>query len=296
MALAKIELGPIYMPNPSIGRPISGAQIFIGTIDLDPEIVGNQKQVSVQEEDGTITAVSQPILTGQGGVPLYQGSPVIIVVDGDYSMKVLDSGGSQIYYVPKALDGATLLAIDLASTDNAKGASLVGIEDSGGSYAATDVEAALAEIASDKALKAKGVLVTGNPQTVAAASSALVSFAASTTVIRDSDSFYSGGAPTRLTIPAGVSQIIVKGGVGYDTGPHYIQLYKNGAKSLGNTEFDIIARNEAVLPGANLTWISLTTPILDVSPGDYFELFLTNLHATVSAAGTTGHFAIEVIG
>ena len=125
MALAKIELGPIYMPNPTIGRPISGAQIFIGTIDLDPEIGGNQKQVSVQEEDGTITQVSQPILTGQGGVPLFNGSSVIILVDGDYSMKVLDSGGSQVYYVPKSLDGTNVLLADLASNAVGKGSDLV---------------------------------------------------------------------------------------------------------------------------------------------------------------------------
>ena len=96
----RIILGPEYFPTPTIGRPISSAQIFVGNPDTDPEVVINQKQVSIQQEDGTIVAVSQPILTGIGGVPIYLGSPVTVLVNGDYALKVLDSGGSQIYYVP----------------------------------------------------------------------------------------------------------------------------------------------------------------------------------------------------
>lgn len=96
----RIILGPEYFPTSTIGRPISNAQIFVGEPDTDPEVVINQKQISVQQEDGTIVAVSQPILTGIGGIPLYLGSPVTVLVDGNYALKVLDSGGSQIYYVP----------------------------------------------------------------------------------------------------------------------------------------------------------------------------------------------------
>jgi hypothetical protein len=99
-ALNVVKLSPIYLPNTSIGRALSNADIYVGKPDLDPEIVANQKTLSVQQEDGTIVAVTQPISTGAGGVPLYEGSPVTLLVEGDYSLKVLDSSGDQIYYVP----------------------------------------------------------------------------------------------------------------------------------------------------------------------------------------------------
>ena len=95
-----VRLSPEYFPNSSIGRALSSADIYVGKPDLDPEIVANQKQLSVQQENGTIVNVSQPISTGAGGVPLYNGSPVTLLVEGDYSLKVNDSSGSQIYYVP----------------------------------------------------------------------------------------------------------------------------------------------------------------------------------------------------
>ena len=99
-ALNIVKLSPGYYPNTSRSRALSTADIYVGKPDLDPEIVANQKTLSVQQEDGTITAVSQPIHTNAGGVPVYSGSPVTLLVEGDYSLKVLDSSGSQIYYVP----------------------------------------------------------------------------------------------------------------------------------------------------------------------------------------------------
>ncbi len=97
----RVFLSPEYFPSPTIGRPISGAQIFVGIVDLDPEIEANRKQISLQQEDGSIVDVSQPVVCGAGGVPLHIGSPVTILVSGDYALKVLDSGGSQVYYIPK---------------------------------------------------------------------------------------------------------------------------------------------------------------------------------------------------
>ena len=76
---------PQYYPLPTIGRPVpSGSQIFVGEPDLDPTVLANQKQVSVLQEDTTLVQVSQPILTGAGGVPLHNGSPVSLFVEGDF--------------------------------------------------------------------------------------------------------------------------------------------------------------------------------------------------------------------
>jgi hypothetical protein len=95
-----VRLGPEYFPETSRGRPIALGSIYVGQPDLDPEIVGNQKTLSVQQEDGTIVAVTQPIYTNAGGVPVYSGSPVTLLVEGTYSLKVLDSSDAQVYYVP----------------------------------------------------------------------------------------------------------------------------------------------------------------------------------------------------
>jgi hypothetical protein len=106
-----IQLPIGYYPDPTIGRPVSNAYIFIGEPDTDPEVVLNQKQVFVLEENGSETAVSQPLRTGQGGVLTYNGSPVTAFVDGDHSMKVLDSGMSQVYYVPSLVDQGQALLV-----------------------------------------------------------------------------------------------------------------------------------------------------------------------------------------
>ena len=101
-ALNKVE-APEYFPKSDIGRPVSGGEVYIGEVDTDPTVVANQKQVYVQEEDGDIIAIDQPIDTSAGGVFEYNGSPVIILVDGDYSMTVTNSAGSQVYYTPSNL-------------------------------------------------------------------------------------------------------------------------------------------------------------------------------------------------
>lgn len=96
--MAKVFLPYEYYPDPTKGRPVFFGSIFVGVPDLDPEIPANQKPISVIQEDGTQVPVSQPVNTSAGGVPLYNGSPAQIVVDGDYSLKVNDNLGSQVYY------------------------------------------------------------------------------------------------------------------------------------------------------------------------------------------------------
>lgn len=95
-----VRLGPEYFPLLTSGRPISNGSIFIGLPDTDPEIVVNQITVNALQEDGTTIPISQPISTSAGGIPIYNGSPVTLLVTESYSLKVLSSAGVQIYYVP----------------------------------------------------------------------------------------------------------------------------------------------------------------------------------------------------
>lgn len=101
-----VRLGPEYFPQDDKGRPISFADIYVGEPDTDPKTPANQKTLSVLQENGALVAVSQPLNTGSGGVPLYNGSPVTMYVEGDYSLRIDNSSGSQIYYVPSALSQA----------------------------------------------------------------------------------------------------------------------------------------------------------------------------------------------
>jgi hypothetical protein len=106
MALGIVKSPHEYYGDPTKGRPVFSGSIYIGLPDLDPEILGNQKQVTLRQEDGTEVPVSQPLLTGPGGYVLYNGSPVDVLVDGNYSQKVLDKGGSQVFYIENAFEGS----------------------------------------------------------------------------------------------------------------------------------------------------------------------------------------------
>lgn len=95
-----VELGPTYFPETTRGRPLSLASIYIGEVDTDPEVESNQIALYVLQEDGTRVEVTQPIYTNAGGVPVYDGSPVTLLVETNYSLKVLDANGNQVYYIP----------------------------------------------------------------------------------------------------------------------------------------------------------------------------------------------------
>jgi hypothetical protein len=97
-----VKLDPGYYADPDIGRPIANGYFYVGIKDLDPEIPANQKQVTVRQESGVEVQITQPVDLSSGGVPEYLGSPVTVLVDGVYSLKVFDSHDVQQYYVPES--------------------------------------------------------------------------------------------------------------------------------------------------------------------------------------------------
>ncbi len=94
-----------YYPDPTTGRPVFNGSIYVGSPDLDPQVPSNQLRVRAVQEDGSTVPISQPIRTGAGGVPMLNGSPVQLVVDGEYSIKVLNSFGAEVYYQPSQVGG-----------------------------------------------------------------------------------------------------------------------------------------------------------------------------------------------
>jgi hypothetical protein len=88
-----------YIPDKDVGRPLFNAELYFGVPDLDPEIPANQIDVYGKQEDGSQVLLPQPIETGAGGVPLYNGSPIELLVDElTYSFKALSRTGAQVYY------------------------------------------------------------------------------------------------------------------------------------------------------------------------------------------------------
>jgi hypothetical protein len=95
-----VQLGPQYFPMVSVSTSVGAGSLYIGDVDTDPTIVGNQKTISALKEDGSLVVITQPVTLSAGGIPLYNGSPVSLYVAGNYSTTILDINGAQIYYVP----------------------------------------------------------------------------------------------------------------------------------------------------------------------------------------------------
>lgn len=79
--------------------------IYVGLPDTDPQVVSNRLVVRAFQEDGLSVPISQPIRTGAGGVPTLNGSSIQLQVEGEYSIKVLDHLGAQVYYAPSLIAG-----------------------------------------------------------------------------------------------------------------------------------------------------------------------------------------------
>ncbi|SDA11214.1 Head binding [Pseudomonas sp. NFPP05] len=101
----EVRLPYDYYPDPTRGRPVYNGFIYIGKPDTDPQVVSNRLQVRAFQENGSSVPIAQPIRTGAGGVPDLNGSSVQLQVSGEYSIKVLDHLGAQVYYAPSIIGG-----------------------------------------------------------------------------------------------------------------------------------------------------------------------------------------------
>lgn len=76
----------------------ANGKIFIGVPDTDPTIPSNQIQVYVENEDGSLVPVSQPIAINAGGFPVLSGQISKFVTVQNYSMVIQDAYGAQQFY------------------------------------------------------------------------------------------------------------------------------------------------------------------------------------------------------
>lgn len=117
----------------------------------------------------------------------------------------------------------------------------------------------------------------------------------------DTDSFHDTGSNTsRLTIPANVSRIKLHARLSFDanaTGIRYAYFKKNGTT---NNYVGIAYETRNNVGGTFRTEVTLSSPVLGVSEGNYFEVVGYqnsggNLDVVGAATGYRSYFSIEVI-
>jgi hypothetical protein len=110
----------------------------------------------------------------------------------------------------------------------------------------------------------------------------------------DTDAIHSTSSNTsRMTVPSGVTKVRLAGvlALALVTSPEYnrVRIFKNGAALIGGA----VASQTygAAAPGA-----SVTTPVLSVTAGDYFELmYLQQADTSITVQANQSCFALEII-
>lgn len=78
-------------------------KIYIGTIDKDPRDSKNQIDVFIEQEDGSLFKVPQPLRTNAAGFPVYNGKIVKFVTTKGHSMALYDQLDVLQNYYPNVL-------------------------------------------------------------------------------------------------------------------------------------------------------------------------------------------------
>lgn len=84
-------------------KAISNGYLYFGVVGRDGEVEENRKLVYAVLENGSALAIEQPVRLSAGGIPSYNGNPVLLAVNGSYSLKVKDSSNVQVYFAPKVV-------------------------------------------------------------------------------------------------------------------------------------------------------------------------------------------------
>ncbi len=84
-------------------KSCSNGKIYIGKIDTAPTLPENQIQAYLENEDGSYSPVSQPLIIGTGGYPVYNGQIAKFVTVQGHSMAIYDAYNVQQFYFTNVL-------------------------------------------------------------------------------------------------------------------------------------------------------------------------------------------------
>ncbi|HCD2513521.1 TPA: hypothetical protein NBJ98_002627 [Citrobacter freundii] len=109
-------------------KAVANGKIYISKIDTPPGEMtdpANSVQVYLENEDGRLVPVSQPLIINAGGFPVYNGQIAKFVTVEGHAMSVYDSYNAQQFYYPNVLKyDPDQLRLELSGSD---GYSLVGV-------------------------------------------------------------------------------------------------------------------------------------------------------------------------
>lgn len=123
MAIIQTKIPYNAFVDTATGEPLAFGFLFYGLPDQDPE--ENPIAVQTRDIDGNLVDVEQPVSTNGGGVPIHQNIPVELVIDGDYSLRVLNKFRQIVFNSPNSRDSnadtlrASLNLSDVADTATA---------------------------------------------------------------------------------------------------------------------------------------------------------------------------------
>jgi hypothetical protein len=98
---------PIF--TESNGQPLENGYIFVGVANLDPQ----SNPITIYWDKGLTQPAAQPVRTS-GGYPINNGSPARLYANSDFSIRVMDRKGTQVYYAPVVTDRISNLIFETA--------------------------------------------------------------------------------------------------------------------------------------------------------------------------------------
>lgn len=103
MARITVDFPFTHITDPTTGRNLGLGKAYFGVIDGNPFTnPADRVNVYAVQPDGSELLISQPVLASSAGVLVYNGTPVQLRIDGEYSLVVTNQMDVQVYYAARA--------------------------------------------------------------------------------------------------------------------------------------------------------------------------------------------------
>ncbi|MBY8106377.1 hypothetical protein KW456_04520 [Vibrio fluvialis] len=95
-------------------KAVANGSVYIGEVDTDPTIPTNQIQVYIEQENGMLVPVAQPIKINSAGLLTASGQvQKFVLTNTEYSMTVQNSYGVDEFYFPRVYDQGISAALEV---------------------------------------------------------------------------------------------------------------------------------------------------------------------------------------